>query len=578
MNTETTTPRRELADWLAEQGRLDAAQLEQVHRLQRRTGATSARALVELGLLNEPEVADALAAQLGLERVDPEQHPPGERELKGIPETLVLHYRALPLAVDAETVTLAVAEPPRPVEAANLRQLLGRRVRYAIATPTAIQNVIRRRFGLGAETVQRLREEHGGDASPDTVFNVSGGVGGAAVDATISALVDQLLAEALRLRATDIHLEPYYSEIRLRYRVDGILQAVPVPAALRELHGAVVSRLKIMAGLNISERRLPHDGRISMKTGADEYDLRVSVIPTKHGEAVCLRVLGRQNLLLDPAELGMDPEQEAFLRELMQLPQGLVLLTGPTGSGKTTTLYAALHSANDTGRKIVTIEDPVEYQLAGIAQIQVRDDIGLSFAAGLRSVLRHDPDVVLIGEIRDAETAEIAVRAALTGHLVLSPLHTHDSVSAVTRLLEMRVEPFLVASSLVCSIAQRLAQRVCPACRAPDTELAEPLRHEMAGVLGLDPAEVRSSHGRGCPECDGRGYRGRVAIYEIFNVSDVLADLIRPGVRTGELREAARREGWRPLREAGWAKVQTGVIPVTELRRLTHRLPAAPAG
>ncbi|HMO65742.1 MAG TPA: ATPase, T2SS/T4P/T4SS family, partial [Verrucomicrobiota bacterium] len=253
----------------------------------------------------------------------------------------------------------------------------------------------------------------------------------------------------------------------------------------------------------------------------------------------------------------------------------IVLVTGPTGSGKTTTLYAALSAANDTGRKIITIEDPVEYQLPGIAQIQVREEIGLTFAAGLRSVLRHDPDVVLIGEIRDRETAEIAVRAALTGHLVLSTLHTNDSVSAVTRLLEMRVEPFLVGSSLVSSIAQRLAQRLCPACRAPEPGLAEPLRQEMAAVLNLAPAEVRSFHGRGCAECEGRGYRGRVAIYEFFNVSDALADLIRPGVRTGELREAARREGWRSLREAGWAKVQAGLIPVTELRRLTHRLHAA---
>jgi type II secretory ATPase GspE/PulE/Tfp pilus assembly ATPase PilB-like protein len=576
MTPETAAPRRELGDWLAEHGRLDAAQLEQLRRHQRATGQPAVRALVELGLLAEEEAARALAAQLGLEFVDVRDREFGRAELEAVPQALVLNYRMLPLAADAEQVTVAVAEPPRPAELANLRQLLQRRVRLAIATPSAVQAVIRQRFGLGAETVHRLREDHGGDASPDTVFDVAAG-DGAAVEATIAALVDQLLAEALRLRATDIHLEPYYAEVRLRYRVDGLLQAVPVPPALRELHGAVVSRLKIMAGLNIAERRLPQDGRISMKTGADEYDLRVSVIPTKHGEAVCLRVLGRQSLLLDLAQLGLEPDQEALLRELTQLPQGLVLLTGPTGSGKTTTLYGALSHANDTGRKIITIEDPVEYQLAGISQIQVREDVGLTFSAGLRSVLRHDPDVVLIGEIRDAETAEIAVRAALTGHLVLSTLHTNDSVSAVTRLLEMKIEPFLVGSSLVCSIAQRLAQRLCPHCRTPDAHLAEPLRLELAGALSLPPEEVRSFHGRGCPECGGRGIRGRVAIYEFFTVSDVVADLIRPGVRTGELREAARREGWRPLRDAGWAKVQAGLIPVTEQRRLTHRLHAARA-
>jgi type II secretory ATPase GspE/PulE/Tfp pilus assembly ATPase PilB-like protein len=260
------------------------------------------------------------------------------------------------------------------------------------------------------------------------------------------------------------------------------------------------------------------------------------------------------------------------MRELVQLPQGLVLLTGPTGSGKTTTLYAALAQANDEGRKIITIEDPVEYQLEGIAQIQVREDIGLTFSTGLRSVLRHDPDVVLIGEIRDGETAEIAVRAALTGHLVFSTLHTNDSVSAVARLLEMRVEPFLVGSSLVCSIAQRLAQRVCRHCLAPDPGISDSVRLEMAAALALPAEEVRAFHGTGCPECVGRGYRGRVAIYEFFRVSDNIADLIAPGVKTGQLRQAARQEGWRSLREIGWSKVQQGLIPLTEQRRLTHRL------
>jgi general secretion pathway protein E/type IV pilus assembly protein PilB len=388
--------------------------------------------------------------------------------------------------------------------------------------------------------------------------------------------VDQILQEAMRLKATDIHLEPYANSVRLRYRVDGILETVPVPADMRHLYPAVSSRLKIMAGLNIAEKRLPHDGRIAMKTGDEEYDLRVSIVPTKHGEAVSLRILGRQSLFLDLGQLGMEPGQESVFSTLTQLPQGMVLLTGPTGSGKTTTLYTALAQANDEGRKIITFEDPIEYQLEGTVQIQVREQIGLTFASGLRSVLRHDPDVVLVGEIRDFETAEIAVRAAQTGHLVFSTLHTNDSISAVTRLLEMRIEPYLIASSLVCSISQRLSRRVCRHCAEEDHAIPEGIREEMAQALGISPAEARAWKGRGCVECNQKGQRGRVAVYEFFLVSQAIADLIQPGLRTGPLRDAARKVGWRSLRELGWLKVQKGLIPISEQERWTRLLdPAA---
>jgi general secretion pathway protein E/type IV pilus assembly protein PilB len=358
--------------------------------------------------------------------------------------------------------------------------------------------------------------------------------------------------------------------------VDGILETVPVPADMRHLHPAVISRLKIMAGLNIAEKRLPHDGRIAMKTGDEEYDLRVSIVPTKYGEAICLRILGRQSLYLDLGQLGMEPNQEAVLAQLTRLPQGLVLLTGPTGSGKTTTLYTALAQANDEGRKVITFEDPIEYQLEGTVQIQVREQIGLTFATGLRSVLRHDPDVVLVGEIRDYETAEIAVRAAQTGHLVFSTLHTNDSVSAVTRLLEMRIESYLIASSLVCSISQRLARRICRHCAEEDLAITDSTREEMAAALSLPVEQVKAWKGRGCVECNQKGHRGRVAIYEFFLLNEAIADLIAPGLRTGELREAARKLGWRSLREMAWLKVQKGLIPVSEQERWTRMIdPAA---
>jgi len=323
---------------------------------------------------------------------------------------------------------------------------------------------------------------------------------------------------------------------------------------------------------NIAEKRLPHDGRIAMKTGDEEYDLRVSIVPTKHGEAVCLRILGRQSLYLDLGQLGMEPNQEAVLAQLTQLPQGMVLLTGPTGSGKTTTLYAALAQANNEGRKVITFEDPIEYQLEGTVQIQVRDQIGLTFAAGLRSVLRHDPDVVLVGEIRDFETAEIAVRAAQTGHLVFSTLHTNDSIGAVTRLLEMRIEPYLIAASLVCSISQRLARRICRHCAEPDIAIPNSTRNEMAAALGIPADQVKAWRGRGCVECNQRGHRGRVAIYEFFLLNEAIADLIQPSLRTGDLREVARKLGWRSLREMAWSKVQKGLIPVSEQERWTRTI------
>ena len=459
------------------------------------------------------------------------------------------------------------------MELGNLRLLLSKRIKAVLTTPSVVHALLKKQFGLGAETIQKLREDRNpSDASQEIVFDVQTNEDDSAVDATIANFVDQILVEALRLQATDIHIEPYYSNIGLRYRIDGVMQSVPVPEGIRELHGAIVSRLKIMAGLNIAEKRLPHDGRIAMKTAGEDYDLRVSIIPTKHGEGVVLRILGRQSLFLDLGQLGMEPAHEKLFGEITRLPQGLVLMTGPTGSGKTTTLYAALAHANDKKRKIITIEDPVEYQLEGISQIQVRDDIGLTFESGLRSVLRHDPDIVLIGEIRDAITAEISVRASQTGHLVFSTLHTNDSISAVTRLLEMKIEPFLIGSSLVSSIAQRLTQRVCLHCRTEDTDISPEIREEMSHALSLEPGEIKALKGAGCVECNQRGYRGRVAIYEFFLMTDEIADLIEPGVRTGDLRRLARKQGWQSLRENAWRKVQQGLIPVSEQQRLTRRL------
>jgi type IV pilus assembly protein PilB len=568
---------KEAGDLLLEQGKLTEQQLEQARRRQRRLNLPQHRAIVDLNFASEEDTWRALAAAKRMEFVDPLALDLKRDTLDLVPIKFIFHYRLLPLGTDGDCLTLAFSEPPRQMEEGNLRLLLSKRFKIVLATPSAIHAIIKKHFGLGAETIQKLRDERGGtEIAQEIVFDVQGKETDSALESTVSAFVDQILQEALRLRATDIHLEPYANSIRLRYRVDGILETVPVPTDMRYLHLAVVSRLKIMAGLNIAEKRLPHDGRIAMKTGEEEYDLRVSIVPTKYGEAVCLRILGRQSLFLDLGLLGMEPNQETVLAQLTQLPQGMVLLTGPTGSGKTTTLYAALAQANNEGRKVITFEDPIEYQLEGTVQIQVRDQIGLTFATGLRSVLRHDPDVVLVGEIRDFETAEIAVRAAQTGHLVFSTLHTNDSISAVTRLLEMKVEPYLIASSLVCSISQRLARRICRHCAEPDLALSDSTREEMGAALGIPAGEVKAWKGRGCVECDQRGHRGRVAIYEFFLLNEAIADLIQPGLRTGDLRDASRKLGWRSLREMAWAKVQKGLIPVAEQERWTRTVdPAA---
>jgi general secretion pathway protein E/type IV pilus assembly protein PilB len=577
MNANRDAAPKEAGDLLLEQGKLTEQQLEQVRRRQRRLGLPQHRAIVDLNFASEEDTWRALAASNRLEFVDPVALDLKRETLELVPIKFIFHYHLLPLGLEEDCLTLAFSEPPTQMEQGNLRLLLSKRFKIVLATPSSIHAVIKKNFGLGAETIQKLREDRAGaEINQEIVFDVQGKETDSALEATVSAFVDQILQEALRLRATDIHLEPYANSIRLRYRVDGILETVPVPADMRHLHPAVVSRLKIMAGLNIAEKRLPHDGRIAMKTGEEEYDLRVSIVPTKYGEAVCLRILGRQSLYLDLSQLGMEPNQEAVLAQLTRLPQGLVLLTGPTGSGKTTTLYTALAQANDEGRKTITFEDPIEYQLEGTVQIQVRDQIGLTFASGLRSVLRHDPDVVLVGEIRDFETAEIAVRAAQTGHLVFSTLHTNDSISAVTRLLEMRIEAYLIASSLVCSISQRLARRICRHCAEEDLAIPASTREEMAAALSLPAEQVKAWKGRGCVECNQKGHRGRVAIYEFFLPNEAVRDLIQPALRTGELREAARKLGWRSLREMAWLKVQRGLIPVSEQERWTRTIdPAA---
>jgi general secretion pathway protein E/type IV pilus assembly protein PilB len=564
-----------LGEVLRKKNVLSRRQLDLAQKRAQRQRVSLHRAILELNFASEQETYRALAEIHGLPFVSLSGKPISPDLRDRVSVKMILRETIFPIKEEDGLLTLAFADPPTPATLSNLRLTLEQRLKAVLATPSDIRSNVEQAYGLGAETIQKLREDRGLPAVDDTLtFETAEDVEALRVDnedGSISKFVTQILFEALRVSATDIHMEPYEDRVRLRYRIDGILQDIPVPSGLQELYGAIVSRLKVLAGLNIAERRLPHDGRIAMKRGKRRYDLRVSILPTRLGESVCLRVLSRNDLNLDFDRLGMPAPEQVAIKEAMALSQGMILLTGPTGSGKTTTLYTALQHSHDEGRKIITVEDPVEYQISGISQIQVRPEIGLTFSSGLRSILRHDPDVVLIGEIRDTETAEIAVRASQTGHLVLSTLHTNDSPSAVVRLIEMGIEPFLVASSLVCSIAQRLIRLNCRNCAIAE-EISDPeVRAEMMAALQLGPDELRPQAGSGCVECGGRGYRGREAIFEFFYMSDRLVDAIQPGLTLAQLRELARLEGWRPLREAGWQKVQMGITSIAEQQRVTRR-------
>jgi general secretion pathway protein E/type IV pilus assembly protein PilB len=446
----------------------------------------------------------------------------------------------------------------------QLRLACGREIRLVLTPVAEIDRWIKHVLGVGADTLQSL------SAEPEAVQVLDEeadelDLSAAAQDASIIKFVNQLLAEAIELRATDVHVEPFEDQLRVRYRVDGMLQEANIPPQVRRFHAAIISRLKILSHLDIAEKRLPQDGRIKLRVSGREIDLRVSVIPMLHGEAMVLRILDRGDALLGLEHLGMSRRDRAHFERILQMPHGLVLVTGPTGSGKTTTLYAALSAINDIERKIITIEDPIEYHLRGINQIQVNLKAGLTFATGLRAILRHDPDVVLIGEIRDRETAEIAVQASLTGHLVFSTLHTNDAPSAATRLIDMGIEPYLVSSSVEAVAAQRLVRLICPQCRqvVEGKDLAV-LRDEW----GARVPEVLY-RGAGCRACLGTGYKGRTGIFEFMPITEELRALINERAPSGAIRRTAMRQGMNNLRGDGWRLVMEGRTTVEEVLRVT---------
>jgi general secretion pathway protein E len=522
-------------------------------------------ALIAMSAASATDVLRALAEQQTLPFLSAEELPSTPLALRNLSPKYLRQYVACPVALEGSVLTVATAEPTNPQLLDELQQSLGLTIKLCVASGPAILDAIERAYG--ANTALQKIVEGMGPASAGRDVEAEEDVGhlrDMAFEAPVVRLVNLLIDSALAVEASDIHIEPFEDSLRVRYRIDGLLYDQEAPP--RRLQAALTSRIKIMAELNIAERRLPQDGRIRVTTQGRRVDIRVSTVPTIHGESIVMRLLDRSSVFLPFDRLGFAPRTAAGFETLIHRPHGILLVTGPTGSGKTTTLYAALDKINRPDLKIITVEDPVEYQLKGVNQIPVRPKIGLSFAAGLRHIVRQDPDVIMVGEIRDLETAEIAIQAALTGHLVFSTLHTNDAPGAVTRLQDMGCERYLLSSVLNGVLAQRLVRRICQACRAPD----HPDPAELLALGMTDATEVELFRGKGCDECRGTGYRGRSGIYELFHITEETRSLIVRKTPTGEIRRHAVAHGMLTLREDGWAKARAGITTVEEILRVTQ--------
>jgi general secretion pathway protein E len=514
------------------------------------------------------ERALRLAGLLGLPYL--ERIPEGvvEPELAAaLPVAYAKAHRIVVAGEEGGLITVALADPLELSAVDDLGLLLGRQVRVAVAPETEILEAINRTQNQTVESAEQvIADLSEDDESIITELEEGEDLLDSADEAPIIRLVNLILFQAVRDKASDVHIEPYQRDLKVRFRVDGVLHDRFDPP--KRYQALIISRIKIMAKLNIAEKRLPQDGRIRIRIAERDVDVRVSIIPTAYGERIVLRLLDKTNALLGLEELGMGPENLKVLLKLIQLPHGIVLVTGPTGSGKSTTLYAALSRINAVEKNIITVEDPIEYQLSGVGQIQVNPKIDLTFARGLRSILRHDPDVIMVGEIRDQETAEIAIQASLTGHLVFSTLHTNDSAGAMTRLVDMGIEPFLISSSVTGVLAQRLVRVICPSCKEPVR-----LTSERLSEIGLSPQDVPGGityRGAGCGDCLSTGYRGRTGIYELLVMDDEIRRLVVEGADANQINRAARAAGMKTLRQDGAAKVIRGVTAIEEVLRVTQ--------
>jgi type IV pilus assembly protein PilB len=561
-----------LIDTLVDMGLLMSSDIEEARVEADNTGEGVIDTLVKKGVIASSQVATAKAAQLGVEFIPLAEMKIADDAIAAIPRHVAKRFNVVPVYKTDTGVIVAVADPSDLDALDGLQHAINMEVEARVATPEDIEAALNKYYGGGgsarddsvSKMIQDITE---GEVEIGTVGTLGGLDEGSVVeaDAPIIKLVNTVIVEAFKARASDIHLEPLAKKFRVRYRIDGVLHEMQSPP--KRLQASIISRLKIQSNMSIAEKRIPQDGRIQAQVGGKSIDLRVSVLPTVHGESVVMRILDKEGLKLGLAELGFFTDDQQTFERLIGLPDGILLVTGPTGSGKTTTLYSCLNYINRPDRKIITVEDPVEYQLAGINQVQVQESIGFTFARALRSMLRQAPNVVMLGEIRDLETATIAINASLTGHLVFSTLHTNDAPSAVTRLIDIGVKPFLVASSTRALMAQRLVRKICKKCIAPymppDTELR---------ALGIDPATAASaniSKGKGCPDCKKTGCRGRFGIFEIFVIDDEARKLIYEKVPATVLRARAREMGMRTLREDGTRKVLAGLTTADEVVRAT---------
>ena len=557
-------PHRTLEQLLVEQGRITQDDLRKVKRLQQERGERLERLLLDLGFISEEDLLPLLSAYLGVETIHRRDFPTAPVPLGNLNLKFLKHAKVLPLAQTNGGLTVAMSDPADYYTIQGLQLATGLQVEPRLARERDVLEALETIYGGGnaeggaaAEPADAELEYFGDDEEDvDHLRDL-------ASEAPVIRFVNLLISRAVEQRASDIHIEPFENELKVRYRIDGVLHDVEAPQ--RRLQAAIVSRVKIMSKLNIAERRLPQDGRIKLRLMGREIDLRVSTLPTLYGESVVLRILDRSSIVVNLGSLGFPEDTLAQFDRLITKPYGMILVTGPTGSGKTTTLYGALDKINSPDKKIITIEDPVEYQLFGVNQIHVKPQIGLTFANGLRSIVRQDPDVIMVGEIRDAETAEIAIQAALTGHLVFSTLHTNDAAGAVSRLLEMGVEDYLLASSLLGVLAQRLVRKVCAKCRRPAEVTAAVMRE-----IGGNGAAAEVYEGEGCDDCARTGYRGRSGIFEILLVNDVIRPLILKRSSADMIKDAGVQQGMRTLREDGWHKVRTGVTTVAEVVRVTQ--------
>ena len=556
----------ELAQALIARGLVTREQVEELKLRCSLTGDRLDSLLIKEHFVPEQEVLAALASLTHIPFKSVADFRIKTETVALLPAKVALHYRVIPLSEEGGILTLGVSQVPSLAAADNLRMLLNRAIDWVLCTESDVSRTIQYFYGLGAETVESIAET----TIAQEIELKETDVAETAADAGMIRFVNQMIAEAIRRNATDIHLEPFESHIRLRYRIDGILQEIPLPRGIQKYRKAVASCVKIMADLDIAERRKPHDGRIKVRLGAEEFDLRVSILPTRYGETVNMRILNRKAMFIDLQHLGLFEEQMPMIESLSALPHGVILITGPTGSGKTTTLYAVLSRLNNADVKIITVEDPIEYQMEGINQIQIHSKIGLTFASSLRSILRHDPDIILIGEIRDSETADIAVRASLTGHLVFSTLHTNDAPSAITRLTDMGIEPYLVSSCLEGVVAQRLVRRICSACKEDAQPIPGVVEEIRATVSGAREPYV-FHHGRGCPECSFTGYRGRIALFEIMVLDDAIRAMIVKQRPSNEIRRQAMSQGFQTLRQDGLRRVLSGVTTFDEIMRVARR-------